>query len=157
MKIFPLARHHYLRQACYLLFALCLLSDNWQLLVKHSVKQPKASVKHIHVQSIGSNKSNVWQTSVRCVVLVCQMLCLCLTHALACLTDALGCLSDAWGDASQTIVSCLTRSTKQIASAWRKRCSGAQQYLLSCVHVGKISENLQSLSAWTMGSCSWNF
>ncbi len=124
-----------------LLLALCSLSDNWQLLVKHPIKHLTSSPKHLssgpkHLSSIykasdrqvqsmldrclGPKKSNVWQTSVRCFILACQMCFICLTDALACLTDALGCLSDVWRDASQAVVNCLTRSTKQIACALRK-------------------------------------
>ncbi len=61
-----------------------------------------------------------YKGSDRCFVLVCQMLCISLTDALPRLTDVLGYLSDAWWDASQAVVNCLTRSTKQMASVWRK-------------------------------------
>ena len=78
-----------------LLFALSLLSDNWQMLVitvKHPINHLKSSPKHLssrpkHLLSIykASDRlvQSIWQMSVRCFVLVWQMLCICLTDALA--------------------------------------------------------------------------
>ncbi len=66
-----------------------------------------------------------WNTYllVRQLTTVCEA-CRQASDALARLTDALGCLSVAWRDALQAVVNCLSRSIKQIASAWQKQwCS----------------------------------
>ncbi len=58
----------------HMLFALCSLSDNWQLLVKHPIRHLTSSPKHLssrpnHLSSIyktsGRQAQSIWQTSVR--------------------------------------------------------------------------------------------
>ena len=86
---------------------------------------PPVSTPCLSVDLVTSRKS---ENEKR--IFVCQMSGTCLSNALCCLSDALWCLSDALAAALPAVGNCMTRSTKHLASTWRKRWCRSQVKLL---------------------------